>query len=317
MVTVVIPTRNRGARLAAAIDSVLACGGPTFALIVIDQSIDSLTEEAVRPYVSSRSVLYVRTTTTGVAAARNLGVAHARTPLVAFTDDDCVVKPGWLAELTQTFAMLPRVAIVFGNVLEGPHDPSQMFVISYHRKGVFLGRSVRDKHRIDGIAGSMAVRVSAWSSLGGFDEMLGSGSRFRSAEELDFALRALQSGYEVCETDRAAVVHHGWQDRSDKNRIAYDYLYGIGATFGKHLKCRRWSVFRPLGHLARRWMFGIPVVGYGSAPSKRARMAGFLTGFFAGMMSPVDVRQALYSKGVYADLTLENAAIRNLPFREF
>jgi GT2 family glycosyltransferase len=189
-------------------------------------------------------------------------VRHAQTTLVAFTDDDCTVTPGWLAALTEPFATVPRVALVFGNVLAGPHDPRTSFVVSYRRDGTQLVRSMRDKRRTEGIAGCMALRRSAWSQLAGFDEQLGTGSRFRSAEELDFVIRALQAGFFVYETDRASVSHHGARDHSTKERTGYDYLYGIGAVYGKHLKCRRGSVLIPLLGLAGRWAFGGPNVDY-------------------------------------------------------
>jgi glycosyltransferase involved in cell wall biosynthesis len=291
----VIPTRNRGPRIVTAIESVLACDGPAFDLSIVDQSSDDRTEQAVAPFLSSGRVRYLKTRTTGVATARNLGIQSARTALVAFTDDDCTVAPGWLAALTELFVTFPRVAIVFGNVLAGPHDPETSFVVSYRREGAFLGRSLRDKHRLDGIGGCMALRRSAWAALEGFDEMLGTGSRFRSAEELDFAIRALQTGFFVYETDRAAVSHHGARDRADRERIAYDYLYGIGAVYSKHLKCRRWSVLGPLASLARRWTLGGPVVDYGTPPSRAVRLKGFLDGFLAGAASPVVAGKALYA----------------------
>lgn len=272
----------------------LAGDGPAFAVNVVDQSDDDRSEQAVAPLVSCGRVRYFRTHTTGVAAARNHGVRHARTALVAFTDDDCTVEPGWLAALSEAFATSPRTALVFGNVLAAPHDPERSFVVSYRRDRSCLVRSMREKHRAEGIAGCMALRRSAWSALEGFDEMLGTGSRFRSGEEVDFAIRALQAGFFVYETDRAAVSHHGSRDRADKDRIAYDYLYGIGAVYGKHLRCRRWSVLIPLVGLAGRWALGGPVVEYGTPPSKASRLRGFVSGFFAGATSPVVRRTALF-----------------------
>jgi GT2 family glycosyltransferase len=296
VVTVVIATRDRAARAVAAVESVVACEGPAFKLILVDQSADDRTAEAVRPWLQRAPVHYLRMDATGVSVARNLGAAHARTELVAFTDDDCTATPGWLTELTQAFATAPRIAAVFGNVLPGRYDPASSFLISYRRQGTFLARTMRDKHRIEGIGGCMAWRRSAWSELGGFDEMLGPGSRFRSGEELDLVLRALQAGFLVYETDRAAVVHHGSRERSEKARTAYAYLYGIGAVYSKHLKCRRWSVLAPLSHLARRWTFGNPVVDYGEAPPKRVRLRGFVDGFIAGAASRVETTNALYCR---------------------
>jgi hypothetical protein len=50
-----------------------------------------------------------------VPHARNLGARHARTELVAFTADDCLVAADWLDRLREGFAD-PRVGFVTGRV---------------------------------------------------------------------------------------------------------------------------------------------------------------------------------------------------------
>ncbi len=40
----------------------------------------------------------------GLSAARNAGIRAARSPVVAFLDDDCRVEPGWLDDLAAEFA---------------------------------------------------------------------------------------------------------------------------------------------------------------------------------------------------------------------
>jgi glycosyltransferase involved in cell wall biosynthesis len=44
---------------------------------------------------------YVRCLVPGLSRARNTAIEHARTPWVAFTDDDCRPEPNWLKELVR------------------------------------------------------------------------------------------------------------------------------------------------------------------------------------------------------------------------
>jgi glycosyltransferase involved in cell wall biosynthesis len=295
-ITVVLSTRNRGARIVDTIETILASDGPRFEMNIVDQSDNDLTQESVQRYLIRPDVQYFRTSTRGLAAARNIGIAHARSELIALTDDDCTVTPNWLQELSEAFLMDERVAIVFGNVLACSHDRSSGFIPAYVRRGACLARSMIDKHKVEGIGACMALRRSVWSELGGFDEMLGAGGRFRSAEELDFAIRTLQASHSIYETDRVEVIHHGFRTTTEKHDLIYGHLYGIGAVFIKHLKCRRWSILTLLCQLALRWAFGSPIVDFGEPPSRKLRLKGFVDGFVAGAVTPVNQGKALYAR---------------------
>jgi glycosyltransferase involved in cell wall biosynthesis len=292
LVSVVIATRNRGDGAARAIDSIIRSEQTQFRtgveLVIVDQSDDDATERKVAPYLHLAHVRYIRTASRGLGMARNVGVAAARGERIAFTDDDCTAGQDWLGELCRGFDIDARVGVVLGNVIEGPHDRDAVFVPSYVRKGSFLARSIADKHNVEGIGACMALRKSAWVSLGGFDPLLGAGSRFQSAEELDFVIRALESGHWVYETSRAEVVHAGFRPNARKSVLAYEYCFGIGAVYMKHLKCGRWKVLLPLVQLAFRWVLRNPVVSYGTPPARMPRLQGFLYGAVAGWRTPVD-----------------------------
>src|SRR6476646_6072108 len=90
-VTVVIPTRNRGDSVVRTIRTTLLNGYPDLELIVVDQSDDNRTEISLQPLLSERHISYIRTTTRGLSAALNVGVALAQTGIIAITGDDCEV----------------------------------------------------------------------------------------------------------------------------------------------------------------------------------------------------------------------------------
>lgn len=88
-VTVVVATRNRRDRL---IETVPRHEGP---VIVVDNGSDDGSPDAVA--AACPHVTVVRLGENQGAAARNVGVRQARTPFVAFADDDSYWTPGSLA----------------------------------------------------------------------------------------------------------------------------------------------------------------------------------------------------------------------------
>jgi GT2 family glycosyltransferase len=212
------------------------------------------------------------------------------------TDDDREVTPDWLRRIADAFPADPRIGIVFGNVLAGPHDRTQGFIPAYQRREPFLAKSIRDKHRIEGIGASMAIRRTAWEALNGFDENFGAGGRFGSAEELEFTVRALVSGFAVYAEPAAAVVHHGFRTWESGRELISGYLYGIGAMFAKLLKLGHWSILYLMFQLASRWAFQGPVVDLGRKPPRLLRLSAFVRGFLAGLAFPIDRRRGHYAR---------------------
>jgi hypothetical protein len=124
--------------------------------------------------------------------------------------------------------------------------------------------------------------------------MLGAGASLKSADETDMIIRCLLAGYYVCETPEIAVTHNGFRTWSESDSVVHGYLFGIGATIAKHLKCGHLSIAHVGSALAGRWLFAQPVVDYGFKPSRRVRMLGFLRGFRAGMSMPVNRRTSQF-----------------------
>src|SRR5919198_4461592 len=119
-VTVVIPTRDRATRLAAALD---ALRGQTLAperfetVVVDDGSSDGTAGVIERATDGGHAVRALRLAGDGPAAARNAGWRAASSPLIAFTDDDCEPTATWLESIARAAAANP------GAVIQGPTTP--------------------------------------------------------------------------------------------------------------------------------------------------------------------------------------------------
>jgi len=99
LVSVVVPTYNRGYCLARTIDSALGQTHPAVEVIVVDDGSQDDTAEVVSSrYGGDARVRLMRQANAGVAAARNAGMRAARGDYVALLDSDDVWEP-WKLEL--------------------------------------------------------------------------------------------------------------------------------------------------------------------------------------------------------------------------
>jgi glycosyltransferase involved in cell wall biosynthesis len=100
-ISVIVPTRDRPHALARCLEALAAqTVADTLEVIVVDDG--SIAARAVRETVNlHRRARLVRAAGAGPAAARNLGVRHARGPALCFTDDDCVPDEEWAERLAE------------------------------------------------------------------------------------------------------------------------------------------------------------------------------------------------------------------------
>jgi GT2 family glycosyltransferase len=96
-ITVVVPTRDRPDRLARCLATLDAqTARQRLEVVVVDDSPSRSARSAADPF---RGWRVLSGKGHGAAAARNLGAAAARAPLILFTDDDCEPSPVWAAAL--------------------------------------------------------------------------------------------------------------------------------------------------------------------------------------------------------------------------
>jgi len=295
-ITVVVSTRNRGDSIVKTVETILSSDYPQFELTIIDQSEDESTGASLLPFTKNPHLHYLRTLSEGVSTGRNFGINSTQNELIAVTDDDCEIPGGWLKELAAAFSIDPRIGVVFGNALPGPHDQSAGFIPSYVRKDPFLARSIYEKHRVEGISACMGLRRSVWQRLGGFDERLGAGTSFKSAEEVDFTIRTLLAGYFVYETPNVAIIHHGFRTWKESLTLIPGYWYGTGAMFAKHIKCGHLPVVLLLMYLGMRWLPGGSLVtaSLGKNTQRWLRLTSFIKGFGAGFFTSTDKKKCQF-----------------------
>jgi GT2 family glycosyltransferase len=201
--TVVVPTRDRHATLAACLDSLAALRPPPggFEVVVVDDGGGAPLQAALAPLAGRLEVRLVhRARAGGPAAARNAGAAHARGRLLAFTDDDCRVEPGWLAALVEAAGGADDLA-AGGTTHAGLADNPWARASAAVEAAVYAHEN-RDPGRARFLTPkNLVVPAAAFAAVGGFDPA------FRWSEDRDFCDRWLRSGRRLAYVPGAVVRH--------------------------------------------------------------------------------------------------------------
>jgi glycosyltransferase involved in cell wall biosynthesis len=113
LITAIIPTYNRAARLERAIASVIAQSQPCDELIVVDDGSTDATSSLVERLAASATIpiRLLRQENRGAAAARNYGIRMAKGRLLAFLDSDDWWQPHKLALQTAAMQAHPHILI--------------------------------------------------------------------------------------------------------------------------------------------------------------------------------------------------------------
>ncbi len=195
-VTVVIPVRDRAAELARCLSGLAGLR----VIVVDDGSADP--RAIARATAAAGAACLRREIGGGPGAARNTGLAAARTPLVAFVDSDCVPRPGWLRPLLPHFAD-PAVAAAAPRIVPSRHGQGWLGRYEAASSTLDMGPAesiVRPGSKVPYVPGAaLVVRVAAAGR--GFAEDLPVG------EDVDFVWRLAAAGWHVRYEPRAAMAH--------------------------------------------------------------------------------------------------------------
>lgn len=209
--SVVIPTHNRRALLERVVEAAVGQSLPRadYEVILVDDGstdgTDALGEELAR----RRGIRYVRQANRGVAAARNRGIAEARGDIVAFTDDDCLVPPDWLARLAEGYMRHPEAVGVGGRIIAPPEVLRTRAVARLEDHVARRVYGAGDHEVLGGFecpaggTNNMSYRRGALLAAGGFDE--GFPPRVWG-EDADLKLRLTRAGGRLLYVP-VAVIH--------------------------------------------------------------------------------------------------------------
>lgn len=247
-ISVIICSRDRPEMLREALISVLAVDYPDFDVVVVDNAPStSLTRELIEGEFARTRVRYVLEPRAGLATARNTGLLAASGELVAFTDDDVLVDPGWLHGVVRGFRRGSDVELVSGLV---PSGELRTEVQAYFDGRVNWSSNLETTvYRLSeppadlpmfpfsvgqfGTGANFAGRRETLLRLDGFDTAFGVGTRTKGGEDLDMFVRVLFGGGAIAIEPSALIWHRHRADLAALRAQSVGYGRGLGAWLTK------------------------------------------------------------------------------------
>jgi glycosyltransferase involved in cell wall biosynthesis len=295
-VSAVICTRNRPDKIGNAVESVLANTYPNFDLTIIDQSTNGETE-AISRRISERDerMRYQRMIKSGLSRAYNLGIASTTGPIIAFTDDDCLVPSDWIEKIVTAFEEQRDGELMYGQVLPAYPENGGEALTPLLRIGrpERLGRA--DGFRVFGMGANFAARRSLFERTGTFDEALGGGGPLKSSQDFDLAYRAYRRNAVILLRPEVIVRHDGRRELENWPALLHAYGFGDGAFYSKHVRCRdpyaAWLTAKQFGLVSAKFVVKRAL---GRRPPEMEYLSGFIEGVRGGLKFGVDRATLLY-----------------------
>ncbi|NHN54657.1 glycosyltransferase [Calidifontibacter sp. DB0510] len=257
--TVVLLTYNCGEWIARTVDHLQRLGLPMIAVdnASRDDNVAQLTAAGVEVMRLPRNI---------GAAARNVGARRARTPYLAFCDDD-----GWFTGegLDAAVAALdrhPRLALVNARILVGEEERLDPISAEMAQSPLPVG-DLPGLPLLGFMAGAVIVRRSAFLDVGGYDERL-----FIGGEEETLAVPLAAAGWQLRYLPEVVVRH--FPSTANAGHIRHFGVRNTLVTAWRHRPAAR----------AASWTWFI----LRTTPSRRVAVRGLA---MAGAMLPSVLRE--------------------------
>ena len=148
------------------------------------------------------------------AVARNVGVRRARTPYVAFADDDSWWAPGAATLAADVLDEHPGVALVAARVLVGEPERDDPMCSAMEASPLPRVPGLPGPPVLGFLACGTVVRREAFLAAGGFDPVV-----FFMGEEERLALDLRAAGWQLCYVPTVVAHHHPSDGRPDPAKV--------------------------------------------------------------------------------------------------
>ena len=165
----------------------------------------SIFPNCISDFLNYKNLVALKEDGSTIAAARSLGVRHAKGDLIAFLDDDCEAPENWLEQIYSTFVRYPMLSCLGGASLTPPEESSKnpLMFIQGSFNGSLIQRVYFDRSAVGKISTSnVAYRKNVFDEIGYFNE------RLKSGEDWDFNIRLAEKGCNLRFDPEIFVWHH-------------------------------------------------------------------------------------------------------------
>jgi glycosyltransferase involved in cell wall biosynthesis len=231
MFSFILCTLGRRVELARLLASITSGCRAAKELIIINQSDQDLS--FCLAFQDDVTEVKLFKTEKGLSRGRNVGLAEAKYPIVAFPDDDCWYGESTLSDVAQMFNSHPECDAL---CINGKSPDGKNLMRAAMSKKTFLKKSNVFKGPT---SISLFVKRRAlleWDIR--FDENIGAGcaTEIQAGEESDLLLRMLEHGARMLWIPEITVFHPEFSAKtvSERNRHAWRYGYASGYLLQRH-----------------------------------------------------------------------------------
>jgi GT2 family glycosyltransferase len=263
-ISVAVCTRDRPDDMAKCLASLAALRTLPFEIIVVD---NAPATEATARLVQDHfpQFRYVREDTPGLDHARNRAIVESKGEIIAYTDDDVMVDPGWTEALARVFAEDPAVGLVTGLIEPAELETEAQLLFERYggfgrgcartylqsRRGAAMTWNLVGAGQL-GAGANMAIRRSLFEETGYFDPALDVGTPTLGGGDHEIFFRCLRSGM-ICLYEPTAIVRHRHRrSMAELSKLLYSYGHATRCFFER--EAAEFPADRPaISKLARWW----------------------------------------------------------------
>lgn len=279
--TVIIPTFKRHRPLIDALKSLLEQDTRDYRIIVVDQSPQA--EKGFLEFLEPNKdrISYIKSSTKGAAAARNIGYRETKDEIVIYCDDDIIADSHFIRAHIGSYTS-PEVGGVAGRVITKDDVPvsdiKQVGIIRPWDAKMICNFNADFRAEVDHVWGcNMSFRRTLLERIGGFDERLVGTSSF---DDADVAMAIRKLGYKIV-FEPAALARHvyaqggGCRDLTEREKV-YWYYRNFMIFFLKRLNRLFFPIYlsRQIAGILRR------AIKFRDAAVMRYGLKGLIKGFF-------------------------------------
>lgn len=227
LVSVIIPTYNRGKMLSECVDSILKSTYTNLEVLIVDNnSTDNTVELMQEKFGSDKRVHMIGLKENLMAAGgRNEGIKHAKGEYLLFVDNDNIVYPDMIMNLVAEMEKDSRIGLV-GPLSINKYYGDTIWLASgdYHffssrPKGLYAGKKVEEVELKKRYAtcyspNIMMASKDAIEAVGGFDT-----SYYAMYEEADFGYRILKAGFTAYIVTDARTHHMSYISKGEDAKL--------------------------------------------------------------------------------------------------
>ena len=227
--TIVIPTFNRSDRLFRCLQAVGEQDLSTYKVeaVVVDDGSEDDTVSMVNGLAAyfPMPLRVISNKGKGPASARNAGMAAAASPLILYTDDDCVPQPTWVFFLIEYFHKHPEIDAVGGEI-QRLYNTN---ISRYIDDSGFMRQTVEGKAVKFLVTANAGFRKQALLNVQGFDERIS----IAGGEDFELSYRIRKEGSAIAFVPGAVIKHEHHQRLRALHKM--NWRHGKGFAFQRDL----------------------------------------------------------------------------------